>query len=46
MARHANIATQSQASSIWGQTQSQPIENIIWGRLYGKNIKMNSIGNF
>ncbi|XP_011189834.2 ovarian-specific serine/threonine-protein kinase Lok [Zeugodacus cucurbitae] len=43
MARHANIATQSQASSIWGQTQSQPIENIIWGRLYGKNIKMNSI---
>ncbi|CAD6997033.1 ovarian-specific serine/threonine-protein kinase Lok [Ceratitis capitata] len=43
MARHENIATQSQASSIWGQTQSQPIENIIWGRLYGKNIKMNSI---
>ncbi|XP_054744750.1 ovarian-specific serine/threonine-protein kinase Lok [Anastrepha obliqua] len=43
MERHENIATQSQASSIWGQTQSQPIENIIWGRLYGKNIKMNSI---
>ncbi|XP_067625623.1 ovarian-specific serine/threonine-protein kinase Lok [Eurosta solidaginis] len=45
MAHQANVATQSQgqASSIWGPTQSQPIENIIWGRLYGKNIKMNSI---
>ncbi|XP_073826361.1 ovarian-specific serine/threonine-protein kinase loki isoform X1 [Musca autumnalis] len=37
-------ATQSQASNIWSQVESQPIENIVWGRLYGKNIKVKSLG--
>lgn len=37
-------ATQSQASNIWTQMESQPVENIVWGRLYGKNIKLKSIG--
>lgn len=37
-------ATQSQSSNIWSQVESQPIENIVWGRLYGKNIKVKSLG--
>lgn len=37
-------ATQSQASNIWTQMESQPVENIVWGRLYGKNIKVKSLG--
>ncbi|XP_032595136.1 ovarian-specific serine/threonine-protein kinase Lok isoform X1 [Drosophila grimshawi] len=37
-------ATQSQASNIWTQVESQPMENIVWGRLYGKNIKIKSLG--
>lgn len=35
--------TQSQADSIWTQLESQPLENVIWGRLYGKNIKFKSL---
>ena len=37
-------ATQSQTSNLWSQVESQPIDNIIWGRLYGKNIKVKSLG--
>ncbi|KAH8377497.1 hypothetical protein KR093_005759 [Drosophila rubida] len=37
-------ATQSQASNIWTQVESQPMEKIVWGRLYGKNIKIKSLG--
>ncbi|XP_015036718.1 ovarian-specific serine/threonine-protein kinase Lok isoform X1 [Drosophila persimilis] len=37
-------ATQSQASNIWTQVESQPMERIVWGRLYGKNIKIKSLG--
>ncbi|TMW41993.1 hypothetical protein DOY81_012928 [Sarcophaga bullata] len=36
-------ATQSQTSNLWSQVESQPIDNIIWGRLYGKNIKVKSL---
>jgi len=36
--------TQSQASNIWTQVESQPMEKIVWGRLYGKNIKIKSLG--
>ncbi|KAH8249708.1 hypothetical protein KR032_011643 [Drosophila birchii] len=36
--------TQSQASSIWTLVESQPMEKIVWGRLYGKNIKIKSLG--
>ncbi|EDW80378.1 uncharacterized protein Dwil_GK18729, isoform A [Drosophila willistoni] len=36
-------ATQSQASNIWTQVESQPMETVIWGRLYGKNIKIKSL---
>ncbi|XP_075152380.1 ovarian-specific serine/threonine-protein kinase loki [Haematobia irritans] len=36
-------ATQSQASNLWSQVESQPIENVIWGRLYGKNVKVKSL---
>ncbi|XP_030376882.1 ovarian-specific serine/threonine-protein kinase Lok isoform X2 [Scaptodrosophila lebanonensis] len=35
--------TQSQASNIWSQVESQPMDNIVWGRLYGKNIKIKSL---
>ncbi|XP_016962173.1 ovarian-specific serine/threonine-protein kinase Lok [Drosophila biarmipes] len=35
--------TQSQASNIWTQVESQPMEKIVWGRLYGKNIKIKSL---
>lgn len=37
-------ATQSQASNLWSQVESQPMDNIVWGRLYGKNIKVKSLG--
>ena len=37
-------ATQSQTSNLWSQVESQPIDNIVWGRLYGKNIKVKSLG--
>lgn len=37
-------ATQSQASNIWTQIESQPIESVVWGRLYGKNIRVKSLG--
>ncbi|XP_017840566.2 ovarian-specific serine/threonine-protein kinase Lok isoform X1 [Drosophila busckii] len=37
-------ATQSQASNVWTQVESQPMEKIVWGRLYGKNIKIKSLG--
>ncbi|TMW42354.1 hypothetical protein DOY81_012567 [Sarcophaga bullata] len=30
-------------SNLWSQVESQPIDNIIWGRLYGKNIKVKSL---
>ncbi|KAI8118033.1 Ovarian-specific serine/threonine-protein kinase Lok [Lucilia cuprina] len=36
-------ATQSQASNLWSQVESQPMDNIVWGRLYGKNIKVKSL---
>lgn len=36
-------ATQSQASNLWTQLESQPIENVVWGRLYGKNIKVKTL---
>ncbi|XP_017019340.1 ovarian-specific serine/threonine-protein kinase Lok isoform X2 [Drosophila kikkawai] len=35
--------TQSQESSIWTLVESQPMEKIVWGRLYGKNIKIKSL---
>lgn len=37
-------ATQSQTSNLWSQVESQPMDNIVWGRLYGKNIKVKSLG--
>lgn len=37
-------ATQSQVSNLWSQVESQPMDNIVWGRLYGKNIKVKSLG--
>lgn len=39
----AQTQTQSQQCSIWATLESQPIENIIWGRLYSKNIKLKSL---
>uniref|UniRef100_A0A1A9W2P4 non-specific serine/threonine protein kinase n=1 Tax=Glossina brevipalpis TaxID=37001 RepID=A0A1A9W2P4_9MUSC len=35
--------TQTQASNIWSQIESQPVETVVWGRLYGKNIKIKSL---
>lgn len=35
--------TESQ-KSFWTPMESQPIENIVWGRLYAKNIKFKSLG--
>ncbi|XP_013101371.1 ovarian-specific serine/threonine-protein kinase Lok isoform X2 [Stomoxys calcitrans] len=40
---HTQGATQSQVSNLWSQVESQPIENIVWGRLYGKNVKVKSL---
>lgn len=37
-------ATESQTSNLWSQMESQPMDNIVWGRLYGKNIKVKSLG--
>lgn len=36
-------ATQTQQTVGWSQIESQPVENIIWGRLYGKNLKIKSL---
>lgn len=39
--------TQSQnQSSIWPQSylESQPIEDVVWGRLYAKNMRFSSLG--
>lgn len=36
-------ATESQCS-IWSTMESQPIEPIVWGRLYGKNVQIKSLG--
>lgn len=35
--------TQTQPNA-WSQMDSQPIENVVWGRLYPKNIKVKSLG--
>lgn len=35
-------ATESQCS-IWSTMESQPIEPIVWGRLYGKNVQIKSL---
>lgn len=36
--------TQTQTQNVWSQLDSQPIENVVWGRLYPKNIKVKSLG--
>lgn len=36
--------TQTQTQNILWTLESQPIENIIWGRLYAKNAKLKSLG--
>lgn len=36
-------ATQTQQSGLWSQIESQPVENVIWGRLYAKNLKIKSL---
>lgn len=36
--------TQTQNSTVWDNLESQPIEKVIWGRLYAKNIKLRSLG--
>lgn len=37
--------TQTQNSSCWDHLESQPI-NQVWGRLYGKRIKIKSLGRY
>lgn len=36
--------TQSQSTNAWTNMDSQPIENVIWGRLYPKSVKLKSLG--
>lgn len=36
-------ATQTQQTAGWSQIESQPVDNIIWGRLYAKNLKIKSL---
>ncbi|XP_037960574.1 ovarian-specific serine/threonine-protein kinase Lok [Teleopsis dalmanni] len=38
-----NGGTQSQPSNIWSEMESQPIDSVVWGRLYGKNIRFSSL---
>ncbi|XP_058818022.1 ovarian-specific serine/threonine-protein kinase Lok isoform X2 [Topomyia yanbarensis] len=33
----------TQQSGLWSQIESQPVENVIWGRLYGKNLKIKTL---
>nr|XP_029714683.1 ovarian-specific serine/threonine-protein kinase Lok isoform X2 [Aedes albopictus] len=30
-------------TGLWSQIESQPVENIVWGRLYAKNLKIKSL---
>lgn len=34
---------QTQSQTCW-TGESQPIENVVWGRLYAKNAKLKSLG--
>lgn len=43
MAREIEVQTQSQVSNIWSQLESQQMDKIVWGRLYGKSIKVKSL---
>lgn len=49
MASSSNIAapdtqaTQTQHTAGWSQIESQPVEKMIWGRLYAKNLKIKSL---
>lgn len=36
--------TQSQSTNAWTNMDSQPIEQLVWGRLYPKSVKVNSLG--
>ncbi|XP_055591092.1 ovarian-specific serine/threonine-protein kinase Lok isoform X2 [Uranotaenia lowii] len=35
--------TQTQNTGLWSQIESQPVDNVIWGRLYAKNLKIKSL---
>lgn len=35
--------TQSQSTNAWTNMDSQPIENVVWGRLYPKSVKLKSL---
>lgn len=39
--------TQSQSNNAWTNLMdSQPLENVVWGRLYPKSVKVNSLGTY
>lgn len=35
---------QTQSQICWTPMESQPMENIVWGRLYSRHIKLKSLG--
>lgn len=35
--------TQSQSTNAWTHMDSQPIESVVWGRLYPKSVKLKSL---
>lgn len=35
--------TQSQSTNVWTNMDSQPIEKVVWGRLYPKSVKLKSL---
>lgn len=39
--------TQSQSNNAWTNNlmDSQPLENVVWGRLYPRSVKVKSLGN-
>lgn len=43
IAPNTESATQTQQSGLWSQLESQPVDNVIWGRLYAKNLKIKSL---